>query len=197
MKNRRHLPCFNHTIFLMPNFVHPQWKRKRTGGETSSNGASAIFSSCFTVSDIQELNQYLLEQCDAYEETFVPKTKEKVGERFLLEKQQLLPIIGTHPCTRKVKAYVNSLSLVNFETNANSVPTKYAGRKNAEIHAYVNHIEIKIDGNCVTKHERSYERLQEIFEVNHYLDELERKQGLQHARPVRRANLPPSYQEFY
>jgi len=150
------------------------------------------------VSDLQVLNHYLLEQCDAYEETYVPKTKEQVGERFLLEKQQLLPIIGTHPCARKVRASVNSLSLVNFETNAYSVPTRYAGRKDAQINAYVNHIEINIDGNCVAKHERSYEKLQEIFEVDHYLDELERKpRAIQHARPVRRANLPPSYQEFY
>jgi transposase len=150
------------------------------------------------VSDIQGLNQYLLEQCDHYEETHVPKTKEKVGTRFLLEKEHLLPIIGTHPCARKVKAAVNSLSLLNFETNAYSVPTRYAGRKDAQIAAYVNHIEVMIDGNCVAKHERSYEKHQEIFEVDHYLDELERKpRAIQHARPVRRTNLPPSYQEFY
>ncbi|WP_382285026.1 Mu transposase domain-containing protein [Heyndrickxia sporothermodurans] len=86
-----------------------------------------------------------------------------MGERFLQEKQQLLPIIGTHPCARKVRASVNSLSLVNFETNAYSVPTRYAGRKDAQINAYVNHIEINIDGNCVAKHERSYEKLQEIL----------------------------------
>lgn len=150
------------------------------------------------VCEIQELNQYLLEQCDAYEETYVPKTKERVGERFQQEKAQLLPIMGTYPCARKVQAFVNSLSLVNFETNAYSVPTRFAGRKDAQINAYVNHIEIKIDGNCVAKHERSYEKLQEIFEIDHYLDELERKpRAIQHARPVRRTTLPPSYQEFY
>ena len=150
------------------------------------------------VSDIQELNRYLLEQCDAYEETFVPRTKETVGERFLLEKAQLLPIIGKHPCARKVKANVNSLSLVNFETNAYSVPTRYSGRKEAQIYAYVDHIEIWLDGNCVAKHTRSYKGLEEVFEVDHYLDELERKpRAIQHARPIRRANLPPSYQEFY
>lgn len=150
------------------------------------------------VSEIQELNQYLLEQCDVYEETFVPKTKKKVGDRFLIEKEQLLPIIGKHPCARKVKANVNSLSLVNFETNAYSVPTRFSGRKETQIYAYVDHIEIWLDGNCIAKHERSYKKLQEVFEVDHYLDELERKpRAIQHARPIRKANLPPSYQEFY
>ncbi|WP_234969405.1 IS21 family transposase [Bacillus massilinigeriensis] len=150
------------------------------------------------VSEIQELNQYLMEQCDAYEDTFVPKTKERVGDRFLQEKEYLLPIIGTHPCARKVKAGVNSLSLVNFETNSYSVPTRYAGRKEALIYAYVDYVEVWLDGSCVAKHERSYERLQEVFEVDHYLDELERKpRAIQHARPVRRAKLPPIYQEFY
>lgn len=34
--------------------------------------------------------------------------------------------------------------------------------------------------------------------MDHYLDELERKpRAIQHARPIRKANLPPSYQEFY
>lgn len=150
------------------------------------------------VSEILELNHYLMEQCNAYEETFVPKTNEKVGERFQEERVQLLPIISKHPCARKVKASVNSLSLVNFETNAYSVPTRYAGQKDAHLYAYVNHIEIWLGGQCVAKHERSYERFHEVFEVDHYLDELERKpRAIPHARPVRRANLPASYQEFY
>lgn len=34
--------------------------------------------------------------------------------------------------------------------------------------------------------------------MDHYLNELERKpRAIQHARPVRRAHLPPNYQEFY
>lgn len=150
------------------------------------------------VSNIQDLNKYLIEKCDHYEETYVPKTKEKVGERFQLEKEHLLPIIGTHPCARKVKVAINSLSLANFETNSYSVPTMYAGRKEAQIHAYVDHIEVWIDGNCVAQHERSYEKHEEVFEVDHYLDELERKpRAIQHARPVRRAKIPPSYHEFH
>jgi transposase len=150
------------------------------------------------VNDIQALNHYLLEQCDDYEETYVPKTKEKVGERFQQEKEQLLPIMGTHPCTRKIKAAVSSLSLVTFETNAYSVPTRYAGRKDAQIYAYVDDIEVWIDGICLVRHERSYEKFQEVFEVDHYLDELERKpRAIQHARPIRKANLPPSYEEFH
>ncbi|MFA9459191.1 IS21 family transposase, partial [Halalkalibacter sp. AB-rgal2] len=114
------------------------------------------------------------------------------------EKEHLLPMIGTHPCARKVQATINSLSLVNFETNTYSVPTRYAGRKKAQLYAYVHHIEIRIDGDCVAKHERSYEKFQEIFEVDHYLDELERKpRAIQHARPVRRTKLPLCYQEFH
>lgn len=150
------------------------------------------------VSDIRQLNDYLIIKCDKYEQTLVPKTKEKVGERFLQEKEQLLPVISAYPCARKITAYVNSLSLVNFETNAYSVPTRYAGRKDAEVRAFVENIEIWIDGNCVAEHKRTYEKLQERFEVDHYLDELERKpRAIQHARPVRKAKLPPSYLEFH
>ncbi|WP_339062121.1 Mu transposase domain-containing protein [Tepidibacillus marianensis] len=86
---------------------------------------------------------------------------------------------------------------MNFETNSYSVPTRYAGRKETQIRAFVDKIEIWIDGSCVAEHERTYKKLQEVFEVDHYLDELERKpRAIQHARPVRKANLPSSYQEF-
>lgn len=150
------------------------------------------------VSDLQELNDYLKSQCDKYEDTHVPQTKEKVRERFTHEKKQLLPILGEHPCARKVKAMVNTLSLVHFETNAYSVPTRYAGRKDAEVRAFVDKIEVWLGGECVAEHIRTYEKLQEVFEVDHYLDELERKpRAIQHARPVRKAKLPSSYHEFH
>ncbi|MGD6845784.1 IS21 family transposase [Bacillus infantis] len=150
------------------------------------------------VGSLEELNQYLKEKCDRYDDTSVPRTKEKVGERFVQEKEALLPILGTHRCARKIKATINSLSLVNFDTNYYSVPTRYSGRKDAEILAYVERVEIWLDDVCVANHERSYDHSEEIFEVDHYLDELERKpRSIQHARPLRKADLPFSYQEFY
>lgn len=150
------------------------------------------------ISDLKELNDYLEEKCDRYEGTYVPRTKETVGERFIQEKELLLPVLSTHPCARKIKASVNSLSLVTFETNFYSVPTRYAGHKEVQIYAYVQQIEVVINGECIASHERSYNKQEEVFNVDHYLDELERKpRSIQHARPLRKAVLPSIYQEFH
>lgn len=150
------------------------------------------------IGSLEELNEILLKKCDQYENTYVPQTKEKVAERFSVEKEILLPILEDYCCARKMKAVINQLSLVNFETNTYSVPTSYAGNKQALLYAFVDRIEIWVDNQCIAQHERTYEKHQEIFEVDHYLDELEKKpRAIAHARPVRRAKLPETYHQFY
>ncbi|UZW67778.1 hypothetical protein OC195_10080 [Priestia flexa] len=99
MKNRRAFIQFRSYYLFDAQFCAPAKGNEKGQVEKLVQTARAQFLVPVPqVSDLQVLNHYLLEQCDAYEETYVPKTKEQVGERFLLEKQQLLPIIGTHPC---------------------------------------------------------------------------------------------------
>ncbi|WP_203363655.1 IS21 family transposase [Bacillus sp. REN10] len=151
-----------------------------------------------SVSSLEELNRMLERRCDEYNDTKVPRTNETVKDRFVYEQSFLLPLPPTHSCAKKVYAVVNTLSLVTFETNAYSVPTVYAGQKDAEIFAYVDRVEIHLDGEVKAIHERSYERHQEVFNLDHYLDELERKsRAIQHARPLRQTEMSDLYQQFY
>lgn len=151
-----------------------------------------------SVGSLDELNSRLKERCDQYNDTTVPRTDETVGDRFCFEKKHLLPLPPAHACAKKARAAVSTLSLVRFETNDYSVPTRYAGRKDAQLLAYVDRIEVSLNNEVVAVHERSYERHQEIFNLDHYLDELERKpRAIPHARPFRREQLPGSYLTFY
>ncbi len=151
-----------------------------------------------SVTSLQEVNAYLQSQCDRYEMKSVPRSKEKVKERFINEQNELLPLPTTHPCGRKRHVAVNTLSLVSFETNTYSVPTRYAGRKDVLLHAYVDRIDILIDRQVIASHVRSYDQHLEVFELDHYLDELERKpRAIQHARPMKNSSLSSVYQSFH
>lgn len=93
---------------------------------------------------------------------------------------------------------MNTLSLVTFETNAYSVPTRYCGRKDVLLYAYVDRIDILTDSQMIASHIRTYDRHEEVFELDNYLDELERKpRAIQHARPMKRTSLPAVYKVFH
>jgi hypothetical protein len=56
-----------------------------------------------------------------------------------------------------------------------SVPAK-AGRT-VEVRLYPSYVEIRDEGRCIARHERCYERQQQVLDLEHYLDVLERKPG--------------------
>ena len=150
------------------------------------------------VSNLDELNIHLKKCCDHYDLQKVPNSADLVHERFEIEKPLLLPILYQFDCARSLRVAINTLALVNFETNRYSVPTRYAGRKDAFLYAYVDKIIVKIDNETIAEHKRIYEQHQEVLEIDHYLDELERKsRAIPFARPLKKTALPSSYQVFY
>ena len=91
---------------------------------------------------------------------------------------------------------MNSYSQVQFENNRYSVPVKYAYQR-VQLHAYVDHIEIYCQNNLVAKHNRSYDKGQEVSNFDHYLDVLTTKpRAIANAKPINDANLPPFYYEL-
>ena len=46
-----------------------------------------------------------------------------------------------------------------------------------QVKVYPAHLEVWHDGRCVARHERCYSRRQQILDLEHYLDVLERKPG--------------------
>jgi hypothetical protein len=67
---------------------------------------------------------------------------------------------------------------------------------------YASSVELWHEGRCVARHERCYRRLQQILDLEHYLDVLSRKPGaLAGSKPLeqkRQAGLwPPSFDQIW
>jgi hypothetical protein len=85
---------------------------------------------------------------------------------------------------------VDSLSLVRFDTNSYSVPTKYAHRTLTVI-GTVDDVRVVFEDRQIARHPRCWEREQYRFDPVHYLALLERKPGgFDFARPLEHWELP-------
>ena len=108
------------------------------------------------------------------------------------ERQQFFrPIpVQTFESHRIVLTDANSLSLVRFDRNDYSVPTKYAHRPLTVV-ATVDEVRIVFENRLVARHQRSWKKQQSLFNPVHYLALLERKPGgFDHARPLEDWELP-------
>ena len=70
---------------------------------------------------------------------------------------------------------VDGLGCVGVRTNLYSVPAPPG--KTVEVRLYPGHVEVRDEGHCIARHERCYERHQQVLDLEHYLDVLERKPG--------------------
>ena len=94
----------------------------------------------------------------------------------LIERAHLLPLAEEGFDLVEVSfPVVTSLGCVKVKTNAYSVPVKAGATVEARLSAA--HVEVWHEGKRVARHERSYGRYQEILDLEHYLDVLERKPG--------------------
>ena len=57
-----------------------------------------------------------------------------------------------------------------YSVPANPGPT-------VEARLYPSYVEIRDEGRCIARHERCYGRQQQVLDLEHYLDVLERKPG--------------------
>ena len=81
------------------------------------------------------------------------------------EKLRVLPAVPFSP-RREIKAKVSSTGFVEFDANRYSVPTEHVG-KAAEISAYPEQIEIRMDNRLIASHARSFEKRQKIEHPSH------------------------------
>ena len=66
-----------------------------------------------------------------------------------------------------------------------SVPVK--PDKTVEVRLYPSYVEVRDEGRSIARHERSYGRQQQVLDLEHYLDVLERKPGaLTGSKPLAR-----------
>lgn len=151
--------------------------------------------------DLEELNRHLLAACQADEARTVAGREMTVGAGLLIERAHLLPLaVEGFDLVEVSFPIVTSLGCVKVKTNAYSVPVK-AGTT-VEVRLAAAAIEVWHEGTRVAHHERCHGRYQEILDLEHYLDVLERKPGaLAGSKPLeqwrRLGCWPEGYDRFW
>jgi len=126
--------------------------------------------------DLEELNVMLLAACREDERRVVAGRDKTVGELTIEERAHLLPL-AEHGFELAEICFprVDGLGCVRVKTNLYSVPA--AVGRTVEVRLYPSHVEIRDQGRIIVRHERSYGRHQQVLDLEHYLDVLERKPG--------------------
>ena len=137
------------------------------------------------VDSLEELNQQLIIRCRADQEN--QSRGKSSNKRLLLEEERsaFLPLpTRAFEARRITQAAASSQSLVRFDRNSYSVPTKYAHRK-VTVVATVDEVRLVFGDSLVAKHPRCWEKEQFFYQPIHYLSLLERKPGgFDFAKPV-------------
>ncbi|HET8907232.1 MAG TPA: IS21 family transposase [Ktedonobacterales bacterium] len=126
--------------------------------------------------DLEELNAQLLAACHEDERRQIAGHRQTVGAAMIDERSQLLPLAEQGFELAELSfPRVDGLGCVRVRTNLYSAPAP-PGRT-VEVRLYPSHVEVRYEGRCVARHERCYERHQQVLDLEHYLDVLERKPG--------------------
>lgn len=151
--------------------------------------------------DLAELNEMLTNACREDEARRLAGRQETVGQAMLVERPHLLPLAEEDfDLVERAFPTVNGFGCVKVRTNAYSVPVD-AGRT-VEARITASQVELWHEGRCVAAHERCYGHHQEILDLQHYLDVLERKPGaLAGSKPLAQwraaGRWPESYDELW
>src|SRR5271157_2704700 len=136
------------------------------------------------VADLAELNVLLLRGCRQDQERRIAGKPMAVGAAMEIEREHLLALsYEGFELAETSFPTVDGKSCVKVRTNWYSTPLKPGMRVRARLlPAYV---ELWHERELVARHERSFERYQQVLDLEHYLDVLERKPGaLAGSRPL-------------
>ena len=126
--------------------------------------------------DLDELNAYLERCCREDQHRVLTGRRETVGAAMLMEQPHLLPL-ASEPFDLAEVSFptVDGLRCVRVRTNRYSVPLKPGTKVEARVNA--DFVELWHEGRRVARHERCFSRQQQVLDLEHYLDVLERKPG--------------------
>jgi transposase len=146
------------------------------------------------VESLEALNEELAKNCREDLERRVRGQESNKAKLLAEEQAALLPLPKSAFEARRVEpAQANSLSLVRFDCNDYSVPTKYAHRPVVAIGG-IEEVRLVIDDQVVAQHSRDWKREQVHYDPLHYLALLERKPGaLDFAKPLENWGLPECF----
>ena len=151
--------------------------------------------------DLAELNAKLLADCRHDESRVLSGRRESVGKLLLAEKEHLLPLpMEDFELAEVSYPHVDQAGCAKVRTNFYSVPLKPGSVVEARVYSSV--VEFRQDGVPIAQHERSYERAQQILDLEHYLEVIERKPGaLRGSKPLAQWRVqgrwPASYDRLW
>jgi transposase len=151
--------------------------------------------------DFDELNRQLLLSCQADQERMVGSRTQSVGAGMATEREHLRPLPAEgFALAEESFAIIDGKGCVCVRTNWYSTPLSVGIQ--ARVRVLPAQVEVWHQGTCVARHERCYARRQQILDLEHYLDTLERKPGaLAGSRPLARwreaGRWPPSYDRLW
>jgi len=126
--------------------------------------------------DLAELNAQLLAACREDERRLIAGRSEPVGALMIEERAHLLPLAEQgFELADILFPRVDGLGCVRVRTNLYSAPAPPG--KTVEVRLYPSRVEVRDEGRCIAVHERCYDRHQQVLDLDHYLDVLERKPG--------------------
>ena len=151
--------------------------------------------------DLEDLNKQLLAACCADERRKISGRELRVGQATLAERDHLLPMAEERFDLAEVTfPKVDNQGRVKVRTNFYSAPVRVGLEVQAKV--YSSYVEIWHEGRCVARHERCYSRLQEILDLEHYLEALDHKPGaLSGSKPLeqwrKQGRWPVSYDRIW
>jgi hypothetical protein len=150
------------------------------------------------VQTLEELNKHLLGWCETSASLdIVPHTQRTIEDLWKEEKAALhpLPEQPFEPC-RLSELEVNKLSVITFETNRYSVPSRYVG-SSVWVKGFVDHVIVVAQNQVIAHHSRSYERGQMLLQLDHYLEALLQKpRAVSDARVMQGPEVPDSLRQL-
>ena len=150
------------------------------------------------VDSFEEINQLLMRGMVKLRAIrLVPHTDQTVEEVFAQEKEYLQPLPRfLFDCCNFSTKKGSRESTVFFDKNRYSVPSRYA-RCLLTVKGYVGEVKVYYENELIAVHPRSYDQKQDILDLCHYLDVLEKKPyALNHAKAFKIADLPAIYYQY-
>ena len=137
------------------------------------------------VGSLAELNAILLHGCQQDQQRRIAGKPTPVGEAMEIERKQLLPLAEEgFELAETSFPMVDGKGCVKVRTNWYSTPVQPGMR--VRVRLLPAYVEIWQERERVARHERNFGRYQQVLDLEHYLDVLERKPGaLAGSRPLR------------
>jgi hypothetical protein len=128
-------------------------------------------------SDLASLNEQLLTACTRGRERTIIGRRITVGQAAKTEQPYLLPLAEERFPVDEIlyPLLVDGKGCVKVKTNWYSTPLWPGLRVTARV--WPSLVEVEHDGRCVARHQRSYGRGNQILNLEHYLDVLDKKPG--------------------